>query len=83
MRIETDELSQPDALVQECELQASDDPALYTEAQCQRLLNSIHAGNKAHGGLSLVLEVALNFLPSLCILSVAFPDVRQVPGAVL
>jgi len=43
--------------MQECELQASDDPALYTEAQCQRLLCSIHAGNKAHGGLALVLEV--------------------------
>jgi hypothetical protein len=43
--------------MQECELQASEDPAIYTEAQCQRLLNSIHAGNNAHGGLALVLEV--------------------------
>lgn len=39
------------------ELQALQDPSVYTEAQCQRILNSIDAGNTAHGGLNLILEV--------------------------
>lgn len=47
-------------VVQDTELQASQDPSIYSESECSRLLDSIDAGNQAHGGLALVLEVKFN-----------------------
>ena len=40
------------------QLDAVEDPAVYSEQECKRLLAELHDGNLKHGGTSLILQVS-------------------------